>query len=345
MQVIDKTLNHQSVDGWFMEYDGPDLGYLSVSLDGLWDLYDVTKNEKCLKSINNATDFIVNTIDKFKDGLMIYNSRNTNYIVPYGLMRSYFHNNKSMKIYRSLKYLYQPKSNEFHFIDSTDDRYICHYIGHSFVRANNLLQTKKIKMKNYLDNSQDQIQIINNGESYRAYCITKKGGALYFKYRNKFFFDYGWDIIFNKNLFTTYWQSSFWSYKKNKKKFIIDGYLFRVNNFKNTSLKHFILRIISLLNINLNQILKFILIFRPQSKYRYKRIISLKKNKIIVQDNFNLDESAELVRSCNNSKRHTASGNTFDHNDFKRLSSVRFKEKRSLIKSNIIKITTEYEIN
>ena len=45
MQVIDKTLNHQSVDGWFMEYDGPDLGYLSVSLDGLWDLYDVTKNE------------------------------------------------------------------------------------------------------------------------------------------------------------------------------------------------------------------------------------------------------------------------------------------------------------
>ena len=33
MQVIDKTLNHQSVDGWF-EYDGPDLGYLSVSLDG-----------------------------------------------------------------------------------------------------------------------------------------------------------------------------------------------------------------------------------------------------------------------------------------------------------------------
>ena len=201
-------------------------------------------------------------------------------------------------------------------------------------------------MKNYLDNSQDQIQIINNGETYRAYCITKKGGALYFKYRNKFFFDYGWDIIFNKNLFTTYWQSSFWSYKKNKRKFIIDGYLFRVNNFKNTSLKHFILRIISLLNINLNQILKFILIFRPQSKYRYKRIISLKKNKIIVQDNFfNLDESAELVRSCNNSKRHTASGNTFDHNDFKRLSSVRFKEKRSLIKSNIIKITTEYEIN
>ena len=51
-------------------------------------------------------------------------------------------------------------------------------------------------MKNYLDNSQDQIQIINNGESYRAYCITKKGGALYFKYRNKFFFDYGCDIIF-----------------------------------------------------------------------------------------------------------------------------------------------------
>ena len=183
-------------------------------------------------------------------------------------------------------------------------------------------------MKNYLDNSQDQIQIINNGESLIGRIVLQKKVVHYILNIEINFFDYGWDIIFNKNLFTTYWQSSFWSYKKNKRKFIIDGYLFRVNNFKNTSLKHFILRIISLLNINLNQILKFILIFRPQSKYRYKRIISLKKNKIIVQDNFfNLDESAELVRSCNNSKRHTASGNTFDHNDFKRLSSVRFKEK------------------
>ena len=186
-------------------------------------------------------------------------------------------------------------------------------------------------MKNYSDNSQDQIEIINNIKGYKACCITKKGGAIYFKNQNKFFFDYGWDIILNKNIFTTYWQSPFWSYKKNKKQLIIDGYLFRVNNFKNTSFKHLILRVISLLNINLNQILKLILIFRPKS---------------IIQDNFfNLDKQAEFVRSCNNSKRHTASGNTFDRNDFKRLNNVRCKEKRSLIKSNVIKITTEYEIN
>tara|TARA_Y100000768_G_scaffold377231_1_gene350195 strand:- start:802 stop:1407 length:606 start_codon:yes stop_codon:yes gene_type:complete len=201
-------------------------------------------------------------------------------------------------------------------------------------------------MKNYFENSQDQIEIINNIKGYKACCITKKGGAIYFKNQNKFFFDYGWDIILNKNIFTTYWQSPFWSYKKNKKQLIIDGYLFRVSNFKNTSLKHLLLRVISLLNINLNQILKLILIFRPKSKYRFKRIIFLKEKKIIIQDNFfNLDKQAELVRSCNNSKRHTASGNTFDHNDFKRLNNVRCKEKRSLIKSNVIKITTEYEIN
>lgn len=28
----------------FMEYDGPDLGYLTVTMDCLWDLYDLTKN-------------------------------------------------------------------------------------------------------------------------------------------------------------------------------------------------------------------------------------------------------------------------------------------------------------
>ena len=35
-------------------------------------------------------------------------------------------------------------------------------------------------------------------ESLIGRIVLQKGGALYFKYRNKFFFDYGWDIIFNK---------------------------------------------------------------------------------------------------------------------------------------------------
>ena len=117
-------------------------------------------------------------------------------------------------------------------------------------------------------------------ESLGRIVLQKKVVHYILNIEINFFFDYGWDIIFNKNLFVI-GNLLFWSYKKNKRKFIIDGYLFRVNNFKNTSLKHFILRIISLLNINLNQILKFILIFRPQSKYRYKRIISLKKIKLL----------------------------------------------------------------
>ena len=47
-ELTKKSLALQNNEGWFYEYGGPDLGYLSVTIDCLWDLFDATKDPKSL---------------------------------------------------------------------------------------------------------------------------------------------------------------------------------------------------------------------------------------------------------------------------------------------------------
>ncbi|MCD8480131.1 MAG: hypothetical protein LRZ88_07825 [Candidatus Cloacimonetes bacterium] len=88
--ILDKRLrqvmNTQSSEGWFNEYGGPDLGYLSVSIDCLWDIYDVSGSDQVLHSIRNAIYFI-DALLIAPQSIGLHNSRQTDYIVPYGIVR------------------------------------------------------------------------------------------------------------------------------------------------------------------------------------------------------------------------------------------------------------------
>ena len=138
--ILDKSLrqvlNTQSSEGWFNEYDGPDLGYLSVSIDCLWDIYDVLGSEEVLESIRKAITFI--------DGLLIapqsiglHNSRQTDYIVPYGIIRMTMIDDDPAHVaaHRIALQLFSTLNDPDHFFTVIDDRYWVHYIGHSVVRA------------------------------------------------------------------------------------------------------------------------------------------------------------------------------------------------------------------
>jgi len=141
-KLLDKTLDFQDDEGWFPEYGGPDLGYLSVSLDCLWDLYDLIKSEKVLSSINKINKFLIFKVPNTLNILPLYNSRNTNYILPYGLLKSLkLTDSYSDDLKNLLNLLFSQNSEKNHFIDSVDDRYLCHYIGQSFVRSENFLKT------------------------------------------------------------------------------------------------------------------------------------------------------------------------------------------------------------
>ena len=67
--------------GWFNEYDGADTGYLSVSCDALFDYFEIENDERALKAITQATDYIFHML-AVDDSIpaMIGNSRNTDYV-------------------------------------------------------------------------------------------------------------------------------------------------------------------------------------------------------------------------------------------------------------------------
>ena len=70
-----------------MEYGGPDTGYLSVTIDCLWDYFELTKDDRALETMKSAADFIAHMVSVSGRIPTMINSRNTDYLVPYGLVR------------------------------------------------------------------------------------------------------------------------------------------------------------------------------------------------------------------------------------------------------------------
>lgn len=167
LQQKQQTLELQHPEGWYTEYDGPDLGYLSVTMDCLWDLFDFTGDEDYLLSATRALEFLHGFVSRAQGGAGMHNARNTDYIVPYGITRFLDpvvlpsgetspanEKDSSQKKAAStgekyasaadraaslLHLLYSGMDDPQHFFHAIDDRYWSHYIGHSVVRAQLLL--------------------------------------------------------------------------------------------------------------------------------------------------------------------------------------------------------------
>jgi hypothetical protein len=116
-----KSLSLQNSEGWFTEYDGPDLGYLSVTLDCLWDLYDLTNDKDYLRAAKNAFVFLSDCVLFFGKSIGMHNARNTDYILPYGILR-FLDTELNNKAAQTFHALYHDINNTDHFLHAIDDR-------------------------------------------------------------------------------------------------------------------------------------------------------------------------------------------------------------------------------
>ncbi|MCB9757521.1 MAG: hypothetical protein H6753_03745 [Candidatus Omnitrophica bacterium] len=75
----------QTTEGWFLEYGGPDIGYLSLTIDYLAKYYHKTKSDLIARVIDKALGFIANFIHQ--DGTVggAYTSRETEFFIPHGV--------------------------------------------------------------------------------------------------------------------------------------------------------------------------------------------------------------------------------------------------------------------
>ncbi len=130
---LDRILKLQSEEGWFSEYGGADIGYLSVSLDMLAEYYWMSKDEKVLEPLHRVVDFLQYFVHPDASVGGEYASRNTVYFLPNGLQVMSILGNEAAEAMRQL--LYSDSEKAFYFLDAVDDRYWSHYLLHSFLRA------------------------------------------------------------------------------------------------------------------------------------------------------------------------------------------------------------------
>jgi hypothetical protein len=128
---IELLKQKQSSECWFIEYGGPDIGYLSLAIDYLAKYYSKTEDGTVLQIIEKALGFITFFIQPNLIAGGEYTSRNTEYLIPHGfeiMSKSSDDARFAASIVR--KSLLRKES----FPNLFDDRYLT-YVGYTWLQA------------------------------------------------------------------------------------------------------------------------------------------------------------------------------------------------------------------
>jgi len=309
--IKQRTLALQHDEGWFEEYGGPDLGYLSVTMDCLWDLYDATKDEAYVKAADKALKYIASFVLATGASIGMHNARNTDYILPYGIART----NGGAAL---LNPLYAGLDDPEHFVHAIDDRYLCHYAGHSLLRGLPLMQSSSAPESDGLETMlSGSGHYLRYGET-KAILSLRKGGILSLHRGDAYASDFGWVVIAGDRQFVSHWWSPHWTWTREGNAFTVTGQLVPHVEHLSSPLKHMLLRAGSLvLGRQLIAKLKGKLIFQSElSPYRFKRTVLFEAKGAVVTDEISgLPADAKVVPAPRASKRHVASADSGHRED------------------------------
>lgn len=343
---LDNVLKQQSVEGWFPEYGGADLGYLSVSFDMLSEYYAMSKDERVLEPLNKIVDFIKYFIHA--DGTVggEYGSRNTIYFLPNGIeVMCNLGNENALKIKQML---FENVKKFNYFMDSVDDRYFSHYLLHSFLRAlskENICEINldiklpcEEKHEKYFDNS--GLVSFNNG-IYHSIISLKKGGIIkIFKDKREIGIDCGYRIpIGIGNTATTNWLDETYDITYKNNSCLISGNFNQIKQKVQSPIYHFGLRVVAFLlgNKIINILKKKIILVDNHIDIKFSRTIHLNEEKVLIEDYIYSPNKVTIKKAPNSSLRHVASGKFFTTSDL-------FSENFEVNNIKKIKIFTEIDI-
>src|SRR3989344_3907827 len=194
-------MQKQTKEGWFYEYGGPDIGYLSLTVDYLAKYYQKSKDELAFKMASRAVDFISYFIHPNLTFGGEYASRNTEYLIPHGFEILSSRNKKAAAISNAIKESLKNKSSISPQV--LDDRYLT-YIGYTWLQASQDAKNipAKLNLESFMHFKQAGILVVNTS-NYHIILNTKKKGSfkLFFKNSNKVAYDSGLQIQSGKNKF------------------------------------------------------------------------------------------------------------------------------------------------
>ncbi len=315
----------QHPEGWFNEYGGPDFGYLTVTLDALVDYHDATGDERAIAAINRAVTFLTQLIGG--DGRLpsTLNSRNTDYVVPYGLVRAASWNLTAAWLVETL---FSDLHETQHFAWSTDDRYHCHYLFASIVRSLPHLTAMQPAQQPTWNESLwlpgcGYFVYRPQAQPWTAYVAARKGGLVRIHRHQSAgqspILEYGWRITQGQKSWTSNWWSADWAITHTENSLQITGQCPRTSFHVPTPLKHGILRLLAfVLRQRLIPLLKRAMIFRPGSSTgpSFERTIEWGEWGVTVQDQFGQWPDGRAIASPRQNLRHVASADSFSREEF-----------------------------
>jgi len=336
--LADRWLAGQHPEGWFDEYGGPDFGYLAVTIDALMDYGEATGDPRAESAADRAIDFLADLVGA--DGRLpsTLNSRNTDYVVPYGLARRAAENPRAAWLVETL---FRDADSPGHFLAATDDRYLSHYVYASCVRALPHLSNMRPP-----EPPQERRSVWLPGAGYRiawaedrswsAAIGARKGGLVRIHRRDAPpVLDHGWRIESGGALWTTnWWQGAEARFDIDEERLAIHGACRRAGFLVPRPWKHAALRLAAwLLGARLLAPLRRLLIFKPQrpdpndpSIPRFEREIEIGPQGIAVRDRLEFPQGAKARRGPRQNLRHVASAESFHPEDLAAPVAARIDE-------------------
>ena len=297
---------HNFNEGWSLEYDGIDPGYLSATVSFLAKIYsdneDLEILEICKKSIETCSYFFYP--NGFYGGAI--GSRNTQHIYSHGF--EIFSNKIELARRISSEILESYKHDKLVPPQNMSDRYLFYRIPELILsEIENLKNKKNInpeqekmpwEKENFIKNFKDcGVYIVNSDKNYFL-CNLSKGGVfeIYNKEKRELIqFDCG--IIVKKNnnqILSSQWIDKNYMINIENKNITIEGNLKNIPGNKTFSIYTNILFRLTLIFLNLFPFLShklkglirmIIVLGKKETKIKFKRTINLEKNHIKIVDN------------------------------------------------------------
>lgn len=281
----------QSEEGWFIEYGGPDIGYLSLAIDYLSKYFSKTNDDLVKGIITRSLKFIKHFIQPNLVAGGEYTSRNTEYLIPHGFEIFSRHSEDAVFVASAVR---KSMLRTDSFPHVFDDRYLT-YVGYTWLQAyrdaNTELDGKEdAVIEKHFNNSfkkhyrESGLMIVNDKHKHLIMNL-KKGGAfrLFDKKSERAYSDSGVLARSDGKWFTSGWLSETQN-DLDEDSITVSGTMWKVPDKALTPLGNIVLRIFQMtfgrsafISLWIKERLRDILITKTRSSdMEYTRTIKFK---------------------------------------------------------------------
>lgn len=243
---LGKLLDRQEAEGWWNEYNGADIGYLSLTVDYLSKLFKKFPDQRLKKSINRAIDFLSYFVHPNMTFGGEYGSRNTEFMIPHGIELNAKNDKSAASIASAIRSSLKDSNTIAPY--SVDDRYLCYtsYVWlQAYLDSKNKLKNPKYRFQGHCTKNfaGARMLIISNSNFYIIINYSKGGAfSLYPKGNGSYINDSGISAIDDKNnQLTSSWIANN-RIEMDKNSITIKGKLLKLNDVPMTTLRNIGLR-------------------------------------------------------------------------------------------------------